>query len=444
MFPFPDEATKRALDLGRREVFQTYRVLMACELQRLRPKVEALPAGLRRDQLTARLDSVATLSGGAWMQQITVRGATVEQVATLFKEVQASLDGVVPSAVGNPCLTAAVDELKTKIVDVMNDAAKPTHTAVNTAFGRLFGSTSAVAKERFAQTVTALQNLLRRTDGRRSGFVYNPSLPAGMAALASGQGDTAIINVGRSALDGTMHLWDLAATLAHEGTHTLADNPTVDIVYRHRNAAYYLQGQIGLQNAANFEQTVYEALGQGGPFPTDLEVVAMRGRTAPRMDSLHTVLASRITRAWVRTYDFACLDHTRADLPKPVALMLTDLPQDRAYASLTKAYLDALHNAMLALMRAEERLVVQAEPKMLNYSTVINLDGTIRFTINSDLATQAPVAQILHWMLDGLVAEANCQVPKDSAQLLGLILEIEKFDRDNVHNVLNDFYDSFH
>ncbi|RLK25232.1 hypothetical protein DER29_3221 [Micromonospora sp. M71_S20] len=444
MFPFPDEATRKALDLGRREVFQTYRVLMACELQRLRPVVRALPAGLRRDRLTARLDKVAALAVGTWLQQISERGATMHQAATLFKEVQDSLDGVVPSVVGNPHLTAALDELKTRIVDVMNDDRSPTHVAVNTAFARLFGSTSSVAKARFAQTVTALRALLTRTDGRRSGFVCNLSLPDGMGALASGQGDTAIINVGRSALDGTMHLWELAATLVHEGTHILADNPTVDIVYRHRNAAYYLQGQIALQNAANFEQTVYEALGQGGPFPTDAEVAAMRGRSAPRTDSLHTVLASRITRAWVRTYDFTCLDFTRTDLPKPVALVLTDLPQDRAYAPLTKAYMEALHAAMLALMRAEERLVVRAEPKMLNHSTVINSDGTIRFTINSDLAAQTPVAQLLHWMLDELVAEAKCQIPKDTAQLLALILGIEKFDRDNVHDVLNDFYGSFH
>ncbi|WP_320068046.1 hypothetical protein [Micromonospora sp. RTGN7] len=443
MFPFPDEATRKALDLGRREVFQTYRVLIACELQRLRPTVQALPAGLRRDQLTARLDKAVALAAGAWMQQITVRGATVEQMATLFKEVQDSLDGVVPSALGNSYLTAAVDELKTKIVDVMNDTNKPTHAAVNTAFARLFGSTSMLAKARFAQTVTALEGMLKRTDGRRSGFVYNPSLPAGMAALASGQGDTAIIHVGRSALDGTMHPGELAATLAHEGTHTLTENPTVDIVYRHRNAAYYLPGPVGLQNAANYEQTVYEVLGQGGPFPTDLDVAAMRGRTAPRMDSLHTVLASRITRAWVRTYDFTRLDFSRADLPKPVAVVLTDLPQDRAYAPLLAAYMEALHAAMLALMRAEGRLVVRTEAKMLNYSTVTNLDGTIRFTINSDLAAQAPVAQLLHWMLDALVVETNCQIPKDTTQLLDLILEIEKYDRDNLHNMLHDFYDSF-
>ncbi|MEU6077177.1 hypothetical protein [Micromonospora sp. NPDC047074] len=443
MFPIPDEATKKALDLGRREVFQTYRVLMACELQRLRPVVEALPVGLRRAQLAARLDAVATLAAGAWMQQAPVRGATVERVAILFKEVQDSIDGVVPSVVGNTFLTAAIDELKTKIVDVMNDATKPTHTAVNTAFARLFGSASIVAKTRFAQTVTALRDLLTRTDGRGAGFVYNPALPAGMGALAEGQGGTAIINVGRSALDGTMHLWDLAATLAHEGTHILADNPTIDIVYRRRNAAYYLQGQVGLSNAANFEQTVYEALGQGGPFPTDDEVAAMRGRAAPRMDSLHTVLASRITRAWVRTFDFTCLDFTKAELPKPVALALTDLPQGREYAPLTKAYMDALHTAMLALMRAEERLVVRADPKQLNHSTVINLDGTIRFTINSDLAAQTPVAQLLQWILEELVTQAKCQIPKDSAQLLALILEIERFDRDNVHHVLDNFYSSF-
>ncbi|MEU4777709.1 hypothetical protein [Micromonospora sp. NPDC023633] len=122
MFPFPDEATRKALDLGRREVFQTYRVLMACELQRLHPEVGALPAGRRRDQLTARLDKVAALASGTWMEQISVRGATVQQAATLFKEVQDSLDGVVPSAAGNAHLSAAVDELKNKIVDVVNDA----------------------------------------------------------------------------------------------------------------------------------------------------------------------------------------------------------------------------------------------------------------------------------------------------------------------------------
>ncbi|MGW0436822.1 hypothetical protein ACWDV4_30290 [Micromonospora sp. NPDC003197] len=443
MFPFPDEATKKELDLGRREVFQTYRVLMACELQRLRPKVEALPAGLRRDQLTARLSKVEALAGGAWIQQITVRGATVEQVATLFKEVQDSLDGIVPSIIGNPYLAAAVDELQKNIVDVLANPSHSSYAAVNTAFGRLFGSAAVVAKQRFTLTVTALQDLLKRTDGRRSGFVYNPSLPAGMGALASGQGNTAIINVGRDALDGTMHLWDLAATLTHEGTHTLAENPTVDIVYRHRNAAYYLQGQIGLQNAANFEQTVYEALGKGGPFPTDHEVAAMRGRTAPRMDSLHTVLASRITRAWVRTFDFTYLDYAKTDLPKPVALALTDLPQGPAYAPLIKAYMDALHTAMLALMRAEERLVVRAEPKVLNYSTVYNLDGPIRFTINADLADQASMPEILQWMLDALVTAAKCQIPKNAQQLLDFILKIEKLDRDNLHNVLDDFYGSF-
>ncbi|WP_433347448.1 hypothetical protein [Micromonospora sp. CA-111912] len=443
MFPFPDEATRKALDLGRREVFQTYRVLMAYELQRLRPKVEALPAGLRRDQLAARLETVAALAEGAWMLQITVRGATVEQVATLFKEVQDSLDGVVPPATGNPYLTAAVNELKSKIVDVMNDASKPTHAAVNNAFARLFGSTSTPAKKRFAETVTVLQDLLKRTDGKQSGFVYNALLPDGMAALGGGQGDTAVVQVAREALDGTMHLWELAATLAHEGTHTLTDKPTADIVYRHRNAAYYLQGAVGLQNAANYEQAVYEALGQGGPFPTDLEVAAMRGRTAPRMDSLHTVLASRITRAWVRTYHFTRLDYTRTDLPEPVALVLTDLPKERAYAPLLDAYMEALHAAMLALMRAEGRLVVRTESNMLNYSTVINKDGTIRFIINSGLAAQAPVSQVLRWMLDELVAEAKCQVPKDNAQLLKLILEIERFDEDNT-DTLSEFYSSFH
>ncbi|MEU4777708.1 hypothetical protein [Micromonospora sp. NPDC023633] len=95
-------------------------------------------------------------------------------------------------------------------------------------------------------------------------------------------------------------------------------------------------------------------------------------------------------------------------------------------------------------MRAEERLVVRTDPKVLNHSTVINLDGTIRFTINSDLAAQAPMAQLLHWMLDELVAEAKCQIPKDTTQLLALILGIENYDRDNVHNVLSDFYSSFH
>lgn len=447
MFPFPDDATKKALDLGRREVFQTYRVLMACELQRLRTKVDELPAGSARDELTVRLDTVAILADGGWVNNRTVRGDTVEQAAKHLHAVQDHFDAttvapVAPTAVGNRYLLAAVNQLQSQIIDVMNDASKPAHAAVNTAFARLFGSVATVAKSRFGQTVTALQAILARTDGRGSGFVYNPSLPDGMAALASGQGPTAIINVGRSALDGTLPLAELAATIAHEGTHTLATDSTVDIVYRHRNAPYYLQGQVALQNAANYEQTVYEVLNSGGPFPSDIQVAAWRGRTASRIDLLRTVLTSRITRAWVRTYDFTCLDYSMVDVPKPVAVVLTDLTQDRADAPLIKAYMGALHAAMLSLMRADQQLVVKDVPNLQEKSTVYNIDGTIRLSINSGLAATAPVPQILGWMLDELVERAKCQIPRNNAQLLRLILEIENLDRTVLHTVLDDFYSS--
>jgi hypothetical protein len=428
VFPIPDEATKDAIAKGRREVFQAYLALYAYESARLRHAVQALPDSPRRTLLAQRLDGAEYLwatVGNTVGANLTKRVPIIEQVARLLTSVQQGLEGKVPAPAKNPHLELAISRLEQDVVAKMS-----TDAAIGNTFNRIFGAAWKRAQERFVQIVKDLRAMF--TSG--TAFVHDEGLPPGMAALARGHGPEAQIRVGRDALDGNTPSWAVAATLAHEGSHTLADGPTVDIVYRNRNAVYYLHPESALMNAASYEQVVWETLSDR-PTPTDLEVASMRARTVEPHLSARVLVSSRITRAWVQAHN-----QTVTPQPSPALASFTDVPLMPLLPTVVDAYLKAWQGTTLRLMRLVDNLVINVDNAVARYSHAM-ANGVITATVKGN----ETIPNLAGLLLKSLCQEAAAlgSVPVRAADLETRIINAEQHESDQVRDLLNDLYSTF-
>lgn len=411
-FPAPDLTVQKFLDQGEPldsllpggRVWRTYQALWWGERRRLDARVRKLPESPLRGQLEQKLamaDGFVSMTTGSLSKYISLAVKTVA-------EIDAEIDKP-RSVVANLYLQSAIGLLDTQIVK--RAAAKD--DKVLEVFRRIFGDQTNQAIERFHDIVAGLKAIDQRTNGTNLGFVHDRGLPSEMTAVANGHGAQATISVGDAALNGSTGMVELASQLAHEGSHALpTDVATIDIVYRTGTVHYLLEPFFAVRNAASFEQVVLDVLGTATP---NSELIAARSR--PLLGSARLVVASRITRTWLRAWDFS----RGATVPDGMEKYLSDLPP-RECKALVSAYMTRLYERAKEMMDRAYELEVKSA---------------------SDSTSQSAMASLIEELLLRTVDATQPSVPYYPGNLNQLVLEIEQFDRQDCVSLMTKFYTSF-
>jgi hypothetical protein len=171
-------------------------------------------------------------------------------------------------------------------------------TSVDAVIGSVF-STGQVAEIRSRMNLICksldyfLAHTKAGTAGQSERFVLDLSLTDSMPVVASGSGPGAYIRINPGSLS-SFTSRKLAISLIHEGSHTLADNPTVDFAYRKGGALYTVPAKLRVRNAAQYEHLAASFIDPSDKvpdFPGTPEAFAI------------AMLQAKLTRAWVRAND---------------------------------------------------------------------------------------------------------------------------------------------
>ncbi|MFI7028811.1 hypothetical protein ACIBK1_08920 [Microbispora rosea] len=208
-----------------------------------------------------------------------------------------------PPVAGSPWFIRLLNLIEEKVVLPIETGSPRAMASVQTCFG----DEAAAAAPRFRKILQQLQAIHARSDGKSKGMLYNPQLPRSMGALGRGSGAAACIDLSSQFRPHLMSDVDAASTLVHEGSHTIAVEPTVDFAYRDAHAHYLLPPKLALLNAGNYEQVVIDLIG-GKPGQLDAgDVKALRDGAGDSLAQVHALMCSRVVRAWVRVYDLVGL-----------------------------------------------------------------------------------------------------------------------------------------
>jgi hypothetical protein len=312
-------------------VFYCYQQIIAFEIVRLRGLLDrkffpSNPAGLQATSYDdfkkdpsflalykARKDSLVA-QGLSPDLRVTALEGIIKDISDVSGRLTVINSPEGPAAEGNPYLAAAIGLIQEKILVKLNDTK---NTDTSDMLVRSFGAGSEkIAREVFGLIIDRLLQHFANTGKTGAGFVFEPDLPAGMGALAKGNGE--IIYLSRDALSGQKELAELAADLIHEGSHTITEvkrkgfpggsfGSTLDFVYINCDGHFYLPETLTFVNAANYEQVAREMLGlRKGP--TNTSAADMHKLKAPPLTLAHILLSSRAARAWVRANDLASQD----------------------------------------------------------------------------------------------------------------------------------------
>jgi hypothetical protein len=445
MFPVPDGAARAALAAREPDVSTTYALLIDVERRRLAKLTAALAASPRRTWLETQLDTVAARNvqfraAVSAPTDVSNRAKTVDELAALFSVVQRNLDDVGVSVVQNRYIAGAIKAVQERIVGPLVDEADAPRIA--SIFRRLFGQQGKEAQVRMGAVLARLTALDAATDGAKKGFVLAPAMPAGAAALAHGNDANAYIDVSRGALNGSFTVERLAATLVHEASHTLPINPTIDYLYNVYPEGVYFLRDDALLNAASYEQVVLEVLGKAKDFPADEEISDMRGGRRPRIGAVHTLLASRVSRAWVRILQLNALDYAAVDVPTALYRILEEMPHERRYAPLINAYMQELADVTHRMMLIRDRLAIQSDPNA-GALTIVDNGTTITAVIPTKQLENDSVDVTTTKLLHALCDSMTLDLPKDKASLARLIDKVEEIHDGIDAKLLTDFYKSF-
>jgi hypothetical protein len=444
MFPKPDEAISAGLTKGEEEVFQTYQLLIDCERRRLQKLVDQVPASPRRTWLDQQLQTVATWAAALRAAPPKDRAKRVQDIAAVFEGVQKSHDRVGVAVAENRFLAEAINLVRSQIAQPLGNPDSPDRDNVVEVFKRLFGISAAAAQERFTEILARLEGFQKKADAGQRGFVRDDQLPDGMGALAVGNGPNAYVKVSADALDGSMTSPALAATLVHEGSHTLAVDPTIDYLYNvYPEGVYYLREVAALRNAASYEQVVHELLSGRNTFPETSAIRAMRLDRQPATGAMQALLASCISRAWVTVANLKGRDHRTVDAPERLAAYLPELPQGQKYGALVNAYLEALYDVMTRLMRIRDRLVIRTSKDDDADRLVIAEEGTAVVATLSKrwLREETSTHALTRTLLTALVEEMKPAVPANPISLAAFVADIDKVDSNGA--LLRAYYDTY-
>jgi hypothetical protein len=164
---------------------------------------------------------------------------------------------------------------------------------------KMFGSKHKEAGARLSQIPPLLKVLYHK--GR---FVFDPDMSPSMMAM--GNHSRRLITLSTSAVNGTRSAEDLAAALLHEGAHVL-EPAIIDYAYVGRGDHYFLPAELAVDNAANYEQVVYDVLGHhrsgGKSARAPDEVERMRRGEVEPARLVEAELRFLATRAWIRGFD---------------------------------------------------------------------------------------------------------------------------------------------
>jgi hypothetical protein len=296
-------------------VITAYAAMAARLLSRLQARLNANPAA------GAPLMPGYNTTMGVWNAlPAQVRAADLRNQLSMavarINNLEQAVDAAIPPPPVAPLpapapLGAPAFALLTQAVNLAVNLQVPLNSAAggNVIAGLFGGANVDAVRAQFTQISATLQGHLDATDpnaaGAVRGFVPDPSLPATMAALARGSGPGSYISVSLPAIAPGTPPGQLAPTLIHECSHTLANNPTVDFAYRDQGAFYHLSPDLALLNAPHYEQVAVQYLNPGPPIPVGATVT----------DIAAAALRSKVVRAWVRAYELQSkADADRADV----------------------------------------------------------------------------------------------------------------------------------
>lgn len=445
MLPVPTRSMLDALATDADYVFGSYQRLIEFELVQIRRRIRKITDTTVKNN--GLLDLGEAMSGWdtlrvadpaqrkSLLPQVV---SSINQVAERFPPTPAGPAAQAPIAVNNPHLIAAITAIK----DILAQPLAKGSPAVTAVAKRSFGAGAVVqATDKFTSIVTALNRTLSRTNDKGAGFVFDPKLPASMGALARGTGDSSIIFVSRSALDGTTSAADLAAVLAHEGSHTLADGATADIAYCGRNAHFYLPPEYTVLNAANFEHVAREVLA-GRPGPTDDQAAAMHALSVPPLTLVLALLSSRVTRAWIRAFDLFDQGQRSAETLHG----LPSLPAKAENITLVNSLIENLFSGMSVLLDSVQGNLILTDSATAADVTVDNAPNALTVTFPRKLAKTAGPPQLAEQALKQileLMQGVHSWFPYTSDQVSAFIMGIERLDRQNLRVLLQDYYGRF-
>ncbi|MCT9933477.1 M35 family metallopeptidase [Planotetraspora sp. A-T 1434] len=301
MIPVPTPALLKQITANENNVYASYRRLIDAALakqatrgdsyQRLIvqwSKLNLIPPGEAKEG-TARRRAAELPQFITDLNQLLAPAATqAQQPAEDF-----------PPVAGSPWIIRLLKLVEEKVVRPIETGSPRAMASVRTCFG----DEAAAAVPRFREILQQLQAIHARSDGKSKGMLYNPALPRSMGALGRGSGAVACIDLSSEFRPHLMSDVKAASTLVHEGSHTLAVEPTVDFAYRDAHAHYLLPPKLALLNAGNYEQVVIDLIG-GMPGQLNAgEVEALRDGAGDSLAQVHALMCSRVVRAWVRVYD---------------------------------------------------------------------------------------------------------------------------------------------
>jgi hypothetical protein len=336
-------------------------------------------------------------------------------------------------AKNNRHLDKSIDLIVAKVVNRMKTEV------VTDSMNKMFGNKINDAQRRYGEIATELRAIYNRTDdNKRTGFVKDAGL-GNMGALAVGQGASAIIKVSPRALRGEDEPHDLAATLAHEGSHVI-NNPTADFAYKQGGAHYYLPTDVALLNAANYEQVAIDAF-QGGEgeltSPAAGLIEQKRDLTERGPGPMLALLRSRVTRAWVRAFE---LRRPGPRAESPAAAGKIGAPADDNLA-ITQHIFDALfndidmvHSFILSGFDARRTIDEDVTEPVLEKNTVLVPRLWLQTKSAEDITRT-----VLLMILERLRGK-SLFTPE---QLADVIMSIETIDRPGIRATLLTYYGKF-
>jgi hypothetical protein len=222
----------------------------------------------------------------------------------------------------------------------------------------------------------------------------------------------------------------------------LAVSVATDYLYNVYPEGVYFLRDDALLNAASYEQVVLEVLGKAKDFPADEEISDMRGGRRPRIGAVHTLLASRVSRAWVRILQLNALDYAAVDVPTALYRILEEMPHERRYAPLINAYMQELADVTHRTMLIRDRLAIQSDPNA-GALTIVDNGTTVTAVIPTKQLENDSVDVTTTKLLHALCDSMTLDLPKDKASLARLIDKVEEIHDGIDAKLLTDFYKSF-
>ncbi|TYB62223.1 hypothetical protein FXF51_26275 [Nonomuraea sp. PA05] len=441
MLPFPTTVMLTDIEKDKNYVWAAYARLITGALAKVKAEGaklggdiavrydnERLIATMEFEQLNKPLPAMDPQRG----QALVARAKGLPKVVVALNKLM----GWVPPLAGDEYLRGLIDQIESKVVV----AVEKQEPLAQQSLQICFGDKAAAAVPRFRQILTQLQALYARTDDKGKGLVHGPALPATMGALAHGTGDHAHVDLGTNLINGLLDRFEAAASLFHEASHTLPADSTVDFAYRNKDAHYLLPPGLAFLNAASYEQVVLDLL--NGKLASDEKKVAALRHGAGTVQQAHALLASRVTRAWVRAYDLHGVA-LKGGLTPDMLAGLPPMPQGDTYKDLLTQLVLAFQEQMNTLMQtvsSRVTIVGTTETDKLDIkSTPQESVLYVPYSWAGDRPTNEVSVELLRFLADKIWPQDGDSVFSGS-QLSGYVASIHLTDRPELQTMLQEFY----